>query len=397
MIMARMLPLAAVLVALSGTSSASGKVDDLYALRYGAKMNVLVPYDPARLVPSGSPIRLGRFAQAWSVSPDRSRFVAAAGRRSTEREPAAVQLVDLASRRVEGKVSLPGEFGRVMATAWIQGRVLVVVSGSSTTRVYAIDPDRRVRISQTEFPGVVVLGERAQGKLVLLLSAPDRIGPAWLAVVDRSPHARTVVLEEVAVGTTAAGEGADRRMRVRRPGLALAPAGGRAFVFGAGERAASVDLRTLTVRYAPLRMPAALSKQVEGSVRTAAALPDGRLVVGGFDYGANRTVGLSLVDPKDWSRRVLDPTGNWFRVAGGRVFARGQGGVGLRMLQPSGGAVDLFRTGSVANVTAVGRRAMVTFFGTGTKAAVIDLGTLRVVRHAVPARPLVGPGQPITG
>lgn len=399
MIMARLLAVAAAVVAVAGAAPASGKVDELYALRFGAKTNVLVAYDPVRLVPSGSPIRMGRFGHAWSVSPDRQRLVVAAGVRR-KGEPTAIRFVDLESRRVEGTATLPGEFRRVTATAWIRGRVLVVVSGSSATRVYAVDPDRLVTISQIEFPGTVVLGERAQSSLVLLLAAPDRIGPATIAVVDQSPRVRTVVLEKIAVGTTTSGDGAERRMTIRRPALALGPSGQRAFVIGAGEPPAAIDLGTLSVRYAPARLTAAANKRVEGSVRTAETLPDGRIVVGADVYGATGagdTAGLWLIDPKDWSRRVLSPKSTWFRVAGGLIFARGESGVGLRILQPSGSSRELFRTGSVARVTVVGPRAFVTFFGTNIKAAVVELGTGRVVRHAVPAYPLVGAGQPITG
>ena len=278
--MARLSALAAVLVVLAGAAPASGKVDELYALRFGAKTNVLVPYDPVRLVPSGSPIRLGQFGHAWSVSPDRQRLVAAAGVRR-KGEPTAVRFVDLARRQIEGTVTLPGEFSRVTATAWIRGRVLVVVSGSSATRVYAVDPDRRVSVSQIEFPGTVVLGERAQSSLVLLLAAPNRIGPATIAVVDQSPRARTVVLEKIAVGTTTTGDGAERSLTIRRPALALGPSGQRAFVIGAaGEPPAAIDLRTLSVRYAPVRLPAAVNKRAEGSIQTAETLPDGRIVVG---------------------------------------------------------------------------------------------------------------------
>jgi hypothetical protein len=395
-----MLALAAVLLALVGASPASGKVGDLYSLRYGAKMNLLVPYDPVRLVPSGRAIRMGHFAHAWSFSPDRSRFVAAAGWRPTKGKPTALRFVDLATGRVEGTLTLPGEFRRVTATAWVRGRVLIAVSGSSSTTVYSIDPERRVKISQVEFPGIVVLGERGRNNLVLLLAPPDRIGPATIAVVDRSPRVRTVLLDRIAAGRTATGVGPDRRTTVRRPALALAPSGLGVFVFGAREPAASIDLHTLAVRYAPLRLTAAVSKQAEGSVRTAATLPDGRVVVTGFDYGAtsaSTAVGLWLVDPKDWSRRMLDSSANWFRVAGGLVFGRGEGGVGLRILRPSGSPVELFRRGSVGTVTVVGPRALVTFFGKNQKAAVIDLGTGRVVRRTVPAHPLVGAGQPIVG
>lgn len=399
MIMARALAVAAVLVVLAGAAPASGKVDELYALRYGAKMNLLIPYDPVRLVPSGSPIRMGQFGHAWSISPDRQRLVAAAGVRR-KGEPTVVRFVDLGSRRIEGTVTLPGEFSRVTATAWIRGRVLVVVSGSSGTRVYAVDPDRLVTISQIEFPGTVVLGERAQSSLVLLLAAPNQIGPATIAVVDQSPRVRTVVLEKIAVGTATTGDGAERRMTIRRPALALGPSGQRAFLIGAGEPPAAIDLRTLSVRYAPQRLTASATKRVEGSMRTAATLPDGRIVVGANVYGATaaeNTAGLWLVDPKDWSRRVLSTKWTWFRVAGGLIFARGESGVGLRIIQPSGTTRELFRTGSVARVTVVGPRAFVTFFGTNIEAAVVELGTGRVVRHPVPAYPLVGAGQPITG
>lgn len=398
MVMARMLAVGVLLLALVGASSASGKVGNLYAFRYGAKMNVLVPYDPVRLVASGPGIRMGHFAQAWSISPDRSHLVAAAGGRATSKGGGSIALrfVDLVTGRVEGTLSLLGEFRRVTATAWIRGRVLVIVSGASSTTAYSIDPDRRVMISKVEFPGTVVLGERAQSGVVLLLAQPDQIEPVTLAVVDQSPRVRTVVLDKIVAGTTTTGVGTERRMRVRRPGLALSPSLGRAFVLGAREPAASIDLRTLAVRYSPQRLTTSAAKEAEGSVRTAATLPDGRIVVTGIDYGA-RSVGISLVDPKGWSRRVLDPTTSWFRVAGGLVFARGEGDVGLRILQPSGPAVELLHTGSVGNVFVVGPRAFVTFFGSNVKAAVVELGTRRVVRHTVPAHPLLGAGQPIVG
>jgi hypothetical protein len=399
MIMARVLASAALLVLLAGAAPANGKVDELYALRYGAKMNLLVPYDPVSLVPSGSPIRIGQFGHAWSISPDRQRLVAAAGVRRNG-EPTAVRFVNLASRRIEGTMTLPGEFSRVTATAWIRGRVLVIVSASSTTRVFAIDPDRRVTISQLEFPGTVVRGERGQSALVLLLASPNKIGPATIALVDQSPRVRTVVLEKIAVGTTATGDGADHRLTIRRPALTLGPSGQRAFVIGAGESPASIDLRTLSVRYAPVRLTTAANKRVEGSERTAETLPDGRIVVGASVYGATgtaNTAGLWLIDPKDWSRRVLSKKWTWFRVVGGLIFARGEAGVGLRIIRPSGATRELFRTGSVARVTVVGPRAFVTFFGTNIKAAVFELSTGRVVRHPVPAYPLVDAGQPITG
>jgi hypothetical protein len=395
-LMTRMLALAGVLSALVCASAASGKPGALYALRYGAKMNVLVPYDPVRLLPSGTAIRTGRFAQAWSVSPDRSRFVAAAGRRASKGEPAALRFVDLAHGRVEGTLSLPGEFRRVTGTAWVRGRVLAVVSGSDSTTVYSIDPDKRLVVGEVEFPGAVVLGERARNGVVLLLAMPDVIGPATVAVVDQSPRVRTVVLDRITAGITVSGTGSERRSTLRRPALALAPSGERAYVVGAHEPAAAVELRTLTIRYSALRLLAAADKYGVGSMRTAATLPDGRLVVSGFDLGTAGSTFLKLVDPKNWSSRAV-AGGPWFQVGGGMVFTHGSRGTGLRILKPSGAVVELFRGRSVGSVSVVGPRALVTFFGAKQKAAVIELGTARVVRQTVPAHPLIGSGQPIIG
>ena len=395
----RLLAVAALGVALVAAPAATAKATHLYSLRYGAAGNALVPYDPVRLVPAGPPIRLGHFGQAWSISPDRGRLVAAAGWQPAGPKQAALAFVDLRNARVEGTMVLAGELRRAVATAWVRGRVLVVASGSDSTTVYAVDPDRRVAVGQVELEGTVLLGERAQRGLVLLLAAPDRIGPVSLAVVDQRLRARTVVLERISAGTNTTGEGEARRTTIRRPALALGPSELRAFVLGAGEPAASIDLRTMTTRYTPLRRPAAASKRVvAGAVRSAAALPDGRIALWGFDYGEDaRPVGLSLVSPSDWSQRTLDSSGGWYRVDGGLIFARGADGVGLRIIRPSGAAVDLFRTGSVANVVVVGPRAFVTFFGTRTRAAIVELGTGRVARHTVPAHPLIGSGQPIVG
>lgn len=390
-----MLALAGVLLAFVAASPASGKVGDLYALRYGARMNLLVPYDPVRLVPSGPAIRLGHFARAWSMSPDRSRFVAAAGWRPARGAPAALRFVNLASGRTEGTLTLPGERRSVTATAWVRGRVLVVVSGSDSTTVYSTDPDTRLVVSQVELPGVVVVvGERIRTGIVLLLATPGLIGPATVAVVDQSPRVRTVLLDRVSIGMTVTGTGSERRTTIRRPGLAVVPFGNRAFVFGADEPMAAIDLRTLAVRYPPLRTVAAAAKRGDGSVRTAAALPDGRVVVSGYDFGVAGSTVLQLVDPQDWSIRALAPASSWFRVGGGMVFTHGTRGTGLRILKPSGAVIELFPRLSVADVQVVGPRALVTF-GAKQKAAVVELGTGRVVRQTVPAHPLIGAGQPI--
>ena len=292
-------------------------------------------------------------------------------------------------------MSLPDEVGRVVATAWVGGRLLAV-STVRTSAVSSVDPDARKAVGRVELPGTVLLGERTQSGLVLLLAPRDRIGPAKLAVVDRLLHVRTVTLARISAGWTVTGEAADRRTTHRRPGLALGPSGRTAYVLGGGEPAATIDLLTMHVSYAPLRLVAAVRKNVEGGVRSASSLPDGRLVFSGYDYGVG-AAGLWLVDPRDWSSRSLDPMGSWYEVGGGVVFARGSRGLGLRIVQPAGTVRELFAGRTVASVEVVGPRALVTFAGTSQRAAVVELWSGRVLRQSVPARPLVGAGQPIYG
>ena len=90
------------------------------------------------------------------------RFVGAAGWRKTSGQPAALRFVDLESGQIEGTLRLHGERGRVVATAWVRGRVLAVVSGTDGTMVYSIDPDTRTVVGKADAPGNVVAGVRSE-------------------------------------------------------------------------------------------------------------------------------------------------------------------------------------------------------------------------------------------
>lgn len=389
--MTRIAALAALLAAL-GTTTSAAKSEAIHGLRYGAHGNVLTPYDPVTLRPSGSPVGLGRFAHAWSVSLDRTRFVAAVGMRRPG-EDAALRFADLEDGTLTGTLTLDGEGNRVAATAWVGSRVLAVVAGRATTTVYAVDPRLPAVAGRVELDGVLVSGVRTAARLVLLLAPADAIGPATVAVVDGSPRARTVTLAGISAGTVSDGT----RTTVRRPALAASPSERHLYVLGGGDPAAAVDLRTLAVRYQPARRSAAPQKQASGSVRYAETLPDGRVVVWGSDFGSTRPVGISVVRPRDWSSRMVDARGGWVDVAGGLIFTRGANGVGLRMQDPDGAAVEVFRTGSPASVDVVGPRALIRFFGRGVSAAVLELGSRRVVGRRVPANLLLERGQAIRG
>jgi hypothetical protein len=113
---------------------------------------------------------------------------------------------------------------------------------------------------------------------------------------------------------------------MRTRGLAVDPATRRAYVVGADEPVAEVDLRTLHVTYhalAPVRSLQARAKDIRGPYRTATWLGDGVLAVTGTNArrrpgGGPRfePVGVHLIDTRSWRRRTLAPQARWFAVSG---------------------------------------------------------------------------------
>ena len=278
-----------------------------------------------------------------------------------------------------GNGDLAGRVQSVTATAWIRGRVLVVVSASSATKVYAVDPDRRLTISQIDFPGTVVLGARAQSSLVLLLASPDRIGLA--------PHCRRSIASsadsrarEIVVGTTTTGDGAERRMTIRRPALTSV-------------------LRTTRLRHRRGRTPSGDRPAHSRSPLRACPSDRSRQQAGRRFDGQPRHCPTDASSSAQTSTErpppKTPPASGSSTPRTGRAECSARNGLGsaspaghLRPRRNRRRLTDhptirhireLFRTGSVARVTVVGPRAFVTFFGTNIKAAVVELGTGRVV------------------
>jgi hypothetical protein len=210
---------------------------------------------------------------------------------------------------------------------------------------------------------VVSLGDQ----VVLLTTPVDGIGTASLAVVDDQGKVRTVPLRAISAGFEEPAEhDADSVTERREAGLAVDPAGGRAFVVAAGTPVAEVDLATLRVAYHGLSqpasflrrlagwfVPAAEAKLASGPLRSACWLGDGLLAVWGSDArvvrdaGAEPKVeetpsGLKLVDTRRWTVRQVHPEATAVRWNDGRLLAFGvrwyqqerPGGIGLTVYGP---------------------------------------------------------------
>jgi hypothetical protein len=165
---------------------------------------------------------------------------------------------------------------------------------------------------------------------LVFLSAPaagDVIGPTTLTTVDAAGTVRSVVLDRILTGFVEpdASDGSNPLGSHREAGLAIDAGGNHAFVVGAGEPIAEVELATLAVTYHGGSRT--LAKALDGRVREAAWLPNGMIAVTGYDGRVSTDVqgnlsesetpaGLTLVDTRTWTARTVDAAASSFAVSG---------------------------------------------------------------------------------
>jgi hypothetical protein len=388
---------------------------------------LLVRLDPRSLRPlPGRRLTLGDTVGGLAWSPDRATLVLG------DNDQDALHVVDARRMRVLRKVWLdapspPQWFG------WLgPRRVLAVVdqplgdpgTAPGEAGVVLVDPlAGRVLHRQNlhrRVSAAVFLGGRA----VLLTTPPDGIGTAGLVVVDGTGTVRTVPLRAITAGFKEPAEWTSTSVAEQREaGLAVDPAGGRAFVVAAGTPVAEVDLATLRVAYHGLSQPVSLlrrlagwlvppaeAKLVSGPWRQACWLGDGLLAVWGFevkvvgDAGGQPDLkdtpsGLKLVDTRRWTVRQVHPEATGVRWHAGRLLAYGvrwydqqrPGGIGLTIYGPGDRRpLRLFRNRQIHEVLVNGDLAYAIDWGNEPRKpelAVVDLRGGRVLttrRGAVP-------------
>jgi DNA-binding beta-propeller fold protein YncE len=361
---------------------------------------------PETLQRVSRPVPMGGGPGLSAFSPDRTMLALGGGSGAT------LRLVDLRRmQRVGGFLHLGGR-GFVTALSWPErGRILALVQGESP-RVVIFDPEQRRVVSVRPMAGAISALHPFAGGFVVLVAPADRIGPASLALVSRDGVIRSIPLASVRAGGERFDDGGEPGMRNLRPGLAVDPAGHRAFVVSPGERVTEIDLRTLAVSehktsrprslFGRLRAwiePTAQAKSIEGQVR-GARWYGGRLIVSGTDYHGlrdNRLVatsqGVKAIDVDEWSVRTLDDTASWFSVVAGRLLVYGapygsQTGTGLDAYDASGKlAFLLFGTRHVAYVQTAGRYAYVSTRNS-SRHEIVDVASGRVLRTVRTKGPL---------
>ena len=336
LLLASVLVLAAMAVpGLAQPSPAPERADRLLHLGHRAGGHSLRVVDPLTLEPRSHRIRIFKHGYGGAISPDRRRLArgTAWGKRSR------IQVIDLARWREERVISL-GRSGPVLVE-WASADRLIALVGEFHERqeLVVVDPDTGAVSARSAIRGRLLSHAPFDGGMALL-TAPERgLGPARLVLARASGSMRRVVLERIVAGGN---EGARHRVRYRHPGLAVDPAGGRAYVVAAAARllVAEVDMTSRRVSY---REPVALAATgprataAKGNLRVwsreAAWFGDRWIAMTGYDSFPTRRgrrfpppidpYGIRLIDTTGWTISTLHEGALQMHVAGDRLLAHG--------------------------------------------------------------------------
>ena len=323
----RVLVAAALLTVVVAVSGSSGSAAEPAAPAYATISSTsggaqtLVRVDPSTLKPLEGKLAIPEGLAFGGRSPDGRSAVYFAFRQSS------VQIVDLEGLQLRRRVPVAPAGWRARAAAWLTAdRVAIVVQkmrGSygqivDRRQVVLVDPFAGRVLSRRDVPHQLALTTSVAGgdKLVLLLGRGDARGRTFRVVaIDAAGGAR-----ETSVDLGPA-------QGLRLPALAVDPAGSRAFLLAASERAVEVDLQAMTATTRTITGGGALVSDSPLAGRQAIVLPDGNLAFTGHNgqrvkgVEVSRPAGLGIIDTETWRLRVIDPEASRVSVSGNIVLA----------------------------------------------------------------------------
>jgi hypothetical protein len=336
--MRRLLPCVAVLLALSGVAQASAPTSTglsaaarrppvLATTSSGLGSSRLFLVDPVSLRPlAGKSLRLNFNWGDFARSPDGSLLAL------SRNDRAELRFVRLGNLRFAGAMKFLGQF--VRPVAWFSPRLLLTVLDAPSPQAIAVDPTSRKVLWRRSIDGTLQTIERSTQGLVMLVAPGERIGPATLVTIGAGGEVRSVVLTHIFAGFERDQNSEDFVGRTRSPGLAVDLAGNQAYVVGAGEPIAQVDLAAMSVAYHGGSRT--LAKAISGPERLATWLGNGMLAVAGIDSSvttdaqgrlrqARTPSGLILIDTRTWAARLLQADAAAATVIGRSLLAYGTG------------------------------------------------------------------------
>jgi hypothetical protein len=308
----------------------------------------LAEMDPASLSARRTSARVG-FFDGWVVSPDRKALAVAVRPPGGDVTFSRLMFANVSTLRWDRRgLRLDGDF---RAALWPRAGRLLALAGDCCgpgLALETIDTVRKKVIAHKAIERPVWSIARSADPLVLLATETNAIGPVRLLVVAADGSIRSVTLARILGGSHFDETSADPLGTTRRPGLAVDPAEGVAYVVDPDGIVAEVRLADLAVGYHDLGSssllarlsswltPAAQAKGLNGPELSARWLGDGLIAVTRSDETATRSKqgdtvvastagGLAIVDTADWTVRMLDSGADSAVVADGLLLATGDG------------------------------------------------------------------------
>jgi hypothetical protein len=309
-------------------AAAPSNVDSLLAFTHVNGQQLLFRVDRLTLARTDGPaVELPNTTGARLRSPDRTLLAVADSRKPF------LTFVDLRAMKAIGTLKV-GPTTPVELAAWPrQDRLLAFAWGCCPVRtdLVVVDPLAGKVLSRRPITGSGWPNAALPDGFVYLAAPQNAIRPARVVVVTADGNRRAVVLDRIRAGTKQRTVRRVRYTEVRWPGLTVDPAGRTAYVVAAGGLVAEVDLGTLAVTYHSLEGAGTrqLQKSVNGPMRYAQWVGDGRIAVSGIDATMSisragdphetwKPIGVSVLETATWHARTLDPdAGGFSSVPGG--------------------------------------------------------------------------------
>lgn len=276
--------------------------------------------DPVLLTSIGKRLRVGLFNAERAVAPDGTTLAVVA------RDRPVVRFVDLERMRVLGDVRL-APAGEVHVLRWTQRGLVAVVDPQQGSRLVWVDPQERRVTRVLRYRGELADFRLAAGRIAVIEWPAGRVGPVRLNVIDPDRRARSIRVDRIRGGWARKG---NEIVRMAEPGLAIDPAGERAWLADADGEICEVVLDSLAVRCNAVRTLAKTG--APWSRRQLKLVADGTLALSGWEKRtagprAARSIGLWLVDTSTWRRRLVRAGIDAFRFAGGVLVGWRLGGI----------------------------------------------------------------------
>jgi hypothetical protein len=296
----------------------------LLALRSGGGTRELLHVDARTLAPvDDRTVVLQTGSGVVSLSPDGTRVALANG--------GDVTLVDTVHMEKVGTLRITSA-AEITQLVWpTAGRLFALAANE----IVVVDPTDRSVVARVPVTGgnstVVPLPEG----IAYLAWSYSGINPSRIVLVRLDGSTRSVTVDRIRAGIRWHRVRGVQVAEISQPGLTADPARGIAYLVGARNLLAEIDLSTLSVTYHTLaptssRRLARVEKLLNGPTRFARWLGDGRLAIAGTNASTkvlkNKSVqetwtptGVAVVDLHSWRSQVIDPAADWFILGDGAL------------------------------------------------------------------------------